>query len=231
MLIAFACNSFAETSEYTNEAYKLFEEGENLLQDNNKEDALLKYQELLATYPNSSIAPIALIRAGNIYNFNKDYNKAIESYNKIIDIYPDTVVAAQAMLNIGSIYNKSNDLIKAKSTYENIIEKYANSTDTSILAIVAQAEKRSDNMLKLQETIENHINRRESLINSIKAHKTNSDTQSDAILIENYIILSDLYAMKNDKKQAIEYLKQGLEEYPINKHKEEYEKRIKRLQR
>ena len=197
-------------------ASKLFDDADALLIQKNDDAALVKYNEILNTYPDSLAAPVAMIRIANIQRSNKQFAESIATFNKIVAKYPDTSFAAQAMFNIANIYEETTDMQQAIDKYQEISDKYPNSENQNITNVVSQAKTHHDNLQNSVTLIKEKIKQREERIVKLKTYKMPPD-QLEKMMVDNYINLVDLYSMVNKKNEAIKCLEKALEEYPNNK--------------
>ncbi len=140
-----------------------FDQAKKLLDEQKTEEAVQTLQSLINEYPESKIAPKALIQLAQLYQNQLDKNfKIIESFNEaekyfmqVYEKYPDSEEAPKALFMSGFIL--ANDLMKydeATSRYKLFLEKYPSHP----LAVSAKEEL--DNMgltpeeiLKRTETV------------------------------------------------------------------------------
>ena len=159
------------------------------------EKAIESYSEVIRKYPTAEIpiheysrrfkiglkiAPIALLKIGDIYKpyYNtlpgvKDSAKAIEAYQAVIDNYPEDVdhkdrkVAMNAYVSILDMYRKNNiilDTVKAKEICNILINKFPNQgyefgggtfgeTHPTAYIVLADCETDKEKALKIYEKI------------------------------------------------------------------------------
>jgi len=103
----------------------LFEEGNELYEQENYSEAVAKFEEFLLSNPN--IFQINL-NIGNCYREMGEFDKAVESYMKILDkvmedkgSYEGDEGAAKAFASIGETYIKKGDLEKASESLQQSI--------------------------------------------------------------------------------------------------------------
>ncbi len=76
-------------------------------------------------YPDDTLAPQYLFKAGDIAMNTNRSNQAITYYGRIINEYPDYRKVPEAMFLQGYVYeNNLGRLDKAKSVYQEFLEKY-----------------------------------------------------------------------------------------------------------
>ncbi|MDP4282711.1 MAG: tetratricopeptide repeat protein [Bacteroidota bacterium] len=91
--------------------------------------ALVKmYEKFVAKFPNDSLTPSCLLKAGNLSVTLKDGNKAIEFLEQFIKKYPNHPKAEVCLFTEGFVYGDIlKKLDKARETYQLFIEKYPHS--------------------------------------------------------------------------------------------------------
>jgi outer membrane assembly lipoprotein YfiO len=108
---------------------QLWAQGQNFEKEENFEEALKTYEQLLETYPKGKFAEESQQKIAFIFynNFN-DFNKAIEAHERLIKNYPESKYVAQARFMIGYIYaNDLKDLDNARKAYNEFMEKHPES--------------------------------------------------------------------------------------------------------
>ena len=91
-------------------------EGEKLIEKNNYQDAILKYDQAIKLNPNLAGA---YHNRGYIYSDLKIYDKALENYNKAIQLEPNVALSYSSR---GTIYSKVKMYDKAISDYSKAIQ-------------------------------------------------------------------------------------------------------------
>lgn len=123
--IFFSCSNTSD-KEYMEMASENIKNG-------NTSEAILNYQKIIDEYPESVLAPEALVKQASLYHENKIKNiNYMESFNKAADIfisvsekYPDSEQAASSLFMAGFIYaNDIQDFTKAKAVYSMFLKKY-----------------------------------------------------------------------------------------------------------
>lgn len=140
-----------------------FDEAKELLDEQKTEEAVQTLQTLIHEYPESKIAPKALVQLAQVYQNQLDkkfkiiasFKEAEKYFMQVYEKYPDSEEAPKALFMSGFIF--ANDLMKydeATSRYKLFIEKYPSHP----LAVSAKEEL--DNMgltpeeiLKRTETV------------------------------------------------------------------------------
>ncbi len=78
----------------------LFSGAEKLFQTKSYKKAFQAYNDYLVQYPDTAIAPAALMKIGDIYSATGDYSEARKAYTRLIDKYPDSFIVQEAMVEI-----------------------------------------------------------------------------------------------------------------------------------
>ncbi len=108
----------------------LFEEGNQLFEQEKYAEAIAKYEEFLTANPS---VYLVTLNVGNCYRMLKEYDKAIASYQVILDkvmaekgTYEGDESAARAMASMGETYMLMEDLTKAGEYMRQAIELFPN---------------------------------------------------------------------------------------------------------
>jgi TolA-binding protein len=87
--------------------------------------AVTAYDNFAKNYPNDSLTPDFLFKAGEISTANQQYKQALNYYETITKKYPDFKLAPESLYLQGYLLdNFLNDDGKAKGIYEEVIAKY-----------------------------------------------------------------------------------------------------------
>ncbi|MES2488050.1 MAG: tetratricopeptide repeat protein, partial [Bacteroidota bacterium] len=109
-------------------ALKKFAKADFKLYQNKKAEALAEFQQLLATDQTKSIQDVTLLRIGEIYDGQGQYDLALKNYAEIIEKYKEGIYLDEALFFSAEIYNKKlNDPDKAKPLYEKVIFEHEDS--------------------------------------------------------------------------------------------------------
>jgi tetratricopeptide (TPR) repeat protein len=108
----------------------LFEEGNQLYEQEQYREAIAKYEEFLAANP--TVYQVTL-NIGNCHRMLKEYDKAIEAYELILEkvmaqkgTYEGDESAARALASMGETYMAMGDLNKASEYMQQAIELFPN---------------------------------------------------------------------------------------------------------
>ncbi len=105
---------------------KLMDKAKTLETEEEFEQAVKYYDQLIEDYPSSPFCSEALYRAGLIYtNPIGESSKAISRLRQVIENHPDSKFAPQSQFMLGFIYaNNLSDTLMAKQEYTEFLEKY-----------------------------------------------------------------------------------------------------------
>jgi TolA-binding protein len=115
----------------------------------NFSEALSSYKELVNEYPESKLAPEALVKEAALYHDNKVKNiskeesikKSAKIFISISEKYPKSQEAPQSLFMAGFIYaNELKDYDEAVKTYKLFLEKYPDNE------LASSAQDELDNM-------------------------------------------------------------------------------------
>lgn len=112
----------------TQTALKKFAKADFKLYQNKKAEALAQFKDIIANDKTSTIQDVTLLRIGEIYDGQGQYDLALQSYQQIIDKYADGIYIDEALFFSAEIYNKKlNDPEKAKALYEKVLFSHQDS--------------------------------------------------------------------------------------------------------
>jgi outer membrane protein assembly factor BamD (BamD/ComL family) len=87
------------------------------------------YSDFVALFPDDSLCPDFLFKAGEIATATQQYPQALNYYKTITDKYPNYKLVQESLYLQGVLLdNYLNDDAKAKTIYEQVIAKYPTST-------------------------------------------------------------------------------------------------------
>jgi len=91
------------------------------------DDAIDTYKELIRTYPDSTRTPEAYYAVGMIYlDQKRSYHDAIHTFQDLEDKYPNHGTAPNASFLIGFIYNNNlKNIDSARIAYEDFLKRYS----------------------------------------------------------------------------------------------------------
>jgi tol-pal system protein YbgF len=93
----------------------------------NYQGAIAAFQNFIAQYPRSQLAPRAQYWIGDSYYNLRDYKNAIASQQKLIAAYPDSSTIPDALLNIASCQLELGDAAGGKRTMDGLVTRYPTS--------------------------------------------------------------------------------------------------------
>jgi tol-pal system protein YbgF len=104
-----------------NEAY---ERAQGQRRIGNYQGAISAFQEFIARFPKSTLAPRAQYWIGDSYFNLRDFKNAIASQQKLVTAYPDSSSVPDALLNMASSQLESGDTPAARKTMDSLIARY-----------------------------------------------------------------------------------------------------------
>jgi tetratricopeptide (TPR) repeat protein len=115
-------------ADSTQTALKQFAKGDFLLYQNRNKEAEATFLAILKSFKGQDIEPVTLLRLGQVYEKQGEYNLALPQYQNIIDHHADAIYMDEALFFSAEIYNNQlKDPEKAKSLYEKIIFNHQDS--------------------------------------------------------------------------------------------------------
>jgi len=122
---------------------KAYEGALNHFKLGNYSAAIDMLQGMLASYPNSKLAPNAQYWIGMGYSGRRDYRQAIAAHQKVIAGWPTDPKASDAMLSIASSHEALGERAAAQKTLQEVMAKYPGSPAAANAKLrLAQAGKR-----------------------------------------------------------------------------------------
>ncbi len=109
--------------------------GEKSMQAKNFQSAVKSYESLIKEYPDSKLAPDALVKLATLYQNRVDsslteeqsFTKAAELFREVYDKYPNSDKAPVALFMSGFVLsNNLGRFDEATKTYKLFLEKYPN---------------------------------------------------------------------------------------------------------
>ena len=112
----------------TQTALKQFARADLLKFQKKETEAISVLKSLLENHKGEKIEDEALLKLGELYEANGDYEKAIESYLALIEFYNEDILADDAHYRLAKLYEtKLNQPQKAKEYYELLIFNFEDS--------------------------------------------------------------------------------------------------------
>ncbi len=213
---------------------RLFKRAEKKFDARLYENAFELYNDYLNIYPDSPLAPMALMKIGTIYSVQEDYTAARQTYQEVIERYPDSPFVDDARLNIlmthyhdGKFYEVISDaglIDDHKVSYSVFIRKYAVLGD-AYMALECYSEA-TDAFLQVyaasknqeKETAINKLNESVAMLSPEETESILAQT-TDPALREYFIPrLGMKYAGEGDYENALNRLTEFVTEFPDNRH-------------
>lgn len=112
----------------TQTALKQFARADLLKFQKKEKEAISVLKSLLENHKGEKIEDEALLKLGELYEANGEYEKAIESYHALIEFYNEDILADDAHYRLAKLYEtKLNQAQKAKEYYELLIFNFEDS--------------------------------------------------------------------------------------------------------
>jgi TolA-binding protein len=106
---------------------KLFNDSTKMLNDTVAANVLKWYKEFAEKYPDDTLAPMYLFKAGDLSNGMRKYKDAIALFDQLMKKYPEHRKAPVSLFLQAFIYdNNLRDVEKAKMVYSEFLQKYPN---------------------------------------------------------------------------------------------------------
>lgn len=85
-------------------------------------DAQKKFEEFVATYPDSIVKPTAELGIAASLEAQKQLDKAAQSYQTVINAYATQSIATQAKLGLASVHEQKGEADKALKLYDEVAQ-------------------------------------------------------------------------------------------------------------
>ena len=106
---------------------KLYTEAMRAVTSGKNDDGRRKFNELLAKYPSSAKAPLALFWIGESFMNDKSYNQAILSFKEVTTRFPQNFKVPEALYRIAEAYEYLGDKQNAAFHLKLLVDEHANS--------------------------------------------------------------------------------------------------------
>jgi tol-pal system protein YbgF len=103
---------------------RVYEAAQNQRRSGNYQGAIIAFQNFIAQYPRSTLAPRAQYWIGDSRFNLRDYKNAIADQHKLLSTYPDSPSVPDALLNIASSQVELGDTAGARRTMDGLVERY-----------------------------------------------------------------------------------------------------------
>jgi len=115
-------------ADSTQTALKQFAKGDYLLYQNRNQEAIVQFQAILKSFKGQDIEAVTMLRLGQLYEKQGEYNLALSQYQNIITQQSDCIYIDEALYFSAEIENKKlQQPEKAKPLYEKIIFNHQDS--------------------------------------------------------------------------------------------------------
>jgi TolA-binding protein len=179
---------------YNASAAELMRSADALRADGKLEPALAAYDQVVARYPLSDVAPRALYARANVYysaDGSKSLNKpedAVAALDALLNRYGQDLLAEYALLELGQLQaSPLNDLGKATATYRSFETRFPHSSlaaksQVELAKLLAQQKKFEDAILIYRRVIKQY-------------------PQSDEVMTAT-VGIADAYRLAGEKEKA-----------------------------
>ncbi|HSD14466.1 MAG TPA: tetratricopeptide repeat protein [Flavobacterium sp.] len=112
----------------TQVALKKFAKADFKLYQNKDAEALVGFKAILTEHKGQAIEDETLLKIGQLYEKQNDFQQALLYYQRILDDYKESIYTDEALFYSAEIYRKNlNDVEKAKALYEKVIFNHQDS--------------------------------------------------------------------------------------------------------
>jgi ABC-type branched-subunit amino acid transport system substrate-binding protein len=126
LIFCLSCASKKEVTEFfwqESPETQLFDSAEQQYQGEAYQKALLLYQKYLSQFPDSEMAPAALLKVGMISVYLEQYEKAIHVFSQVQKIYPQSPYAREAGVGRLAVYYKTGEYEQVTIYAGNVLAK------------------------------------------------------------------------------------------------------------
>ncbi len=107
-----------------------YEQAQQQYKDKQYEDAATAFQQFLARYPDSPLAPNARFWLAECYYRTRTYERSIEEYEQVVKNYPKSEKAPRALYRKAMAFLELNEKDAARTTLRRLIADYPKSADS-----------------------------------------------------------------------------------------------------
>jgi tetratricopeptide (TPR) repeat protein len=170
-------------------------------------ETIVDLRKITLEFPGWLQSAKAQLMIANLYNIQKEYDKAIEEYTKVIENYPQAKEAsARALFAMGSIYQMQNKDIKAEKYFSKAVKDYPDTlTSMEIPLYLARYSQVQGNTQKASNSYDEAV---KNYVDIIKKDPNNTK----AILAIDYLL--SCYVDRKQWKEAITTLDDIIESKP-----------------
>lgn len=139
---------------FADSLYEKVEKGNQLLQENQLEEALRFYNEALVDAPESAIIKFNI---GNVYYRQERHDKAIERYLEALNATQDSVLQAKIHYNLGNVYYRQGKWKESLESYEKTMELSKEIRKNKMTEELLPEEKARKNHALVQKKVLEHL--------------------------------------------------------------------------
>lgn len=233
------------------EDYALYQTAQAYSNAGDAFEAITKFRELLVEYPQSEYREEAQYSLGYLYFLNQDYDRAIEEYQSLIEDYPRDPLAAKAQYGIGDALFNAGRLEEAVEAYQNVLTRYPESPFIADAAAGIQyALLALDDEARAAEIIDAFIAEHPDspIVDELRFRQAEAKFQggqeeealggflafirtarSETLLPEAYFYVGSIYADRGQIREAQNYLRRLIEQYPDSPRRADAARRLGEL--
>jgi tol-pal system protein YbgF len=111
-----------------------YEKALSILREGRYAEAVLAFNQFLASHPNSAYADNAYYWLGETYYVTRDFDHARTAFNTLVESYPQSSKVAGAKLKIGYIDYEKRDWTAARQALRAVVNGYPDTTEARLAA-------------------------------------------------------------------------------------------------
>lgn len=181
--------------------YALFQKAMMLGYTRDYRGKLAGLSDMVARFPQSSLAAEALLEKAQTYTALHETDQAIDAYRDVIASYPSTSQGRNAMLQLAVTYRNNSDAARAVDTYRSIITSYPTSDEATIAV----------DDLKALYAEQGRIDELDRFLRSIPSAPQIAESERTALAAQS---LWKQASVTSDKEKALKLLTDLVDNYP-----------------
>jgi TolA-binding protein len=236
-------------STFVPEAYYwLGKSSQNLKQD---DEAVLYFNKVFETYPNSESAAVSVIELGKIYEATGNFSEAIKLLENASAKLKDSPRLPEVLYLKGTAYIKADDIQKAYGTFEELAMYHSETLfadkakfEMGLIDLAAERyEFANKNFLDIAEKRMDELGARAQYHYGLSLFEQGKTTEAISALVrvrtvysiydewlsKSYLLLGDCYVKLDDKRQAEEMYRAVIARHKADELGEEARQKIIKL--
>ena len=194
------------------------------------DEALGRYTEFLAGFPNSKFVLSAYFDKGTIYANKKDYRLALTNYELAMRCVDSQNRQSELQLQIGNIYYNQLDYEKAFEVYNELLETYPRSKEVlharRVIADIYKKKKQWDEAIEEYKGIIEEYKENKKL-DSVNILGNDGFSREVDLIALSYYEISKISTEKKDFEEAFKWYAKIHEIGKIFTEKKDFEERFK----